>query len=103
MLAGCRARLSLLPLSARLALGDAGFMSKAARHANPVRQILRKVSAIHSEFASAQRRLAEISTARDRYMLDPDRPPDTYAEFLNRTAGVLRREPSARARTRSGR
>jgi hypothetical protein len=75
-------------------------MSKAAWQAHPVRQIIRTLSAVIAECAYAQRRMAELSTAPDRYLSNPDAPPDTYTEFLYRTSGVLHREPSARARAR---
>jgi hypothetical protein len=45
-----------------------------------------------------QRRAAVLTMAPDRYSLNSDRPPDTYDEFLARTAGPLIREPSLRAR-----
>ena len=41
-----------------------------------------------------------VSTAPDRYTARPDAAPDTYAEFLFRTSGLLLHEPSARARAR---
>jgi len=47
--------------------------------------------------------MAELTTAPDRYLFDPDAPPDTYAEFLFRTSGVLRHEPPARVRAMTGR
>jgi len=75
-------------------------MSKAARHTNPLRQIVRTLAAVLAECAYAQRRMAELNTAPDRYMFDPASPPDTYAEFLYRTSGVLRREPAADARAK---
>lgn len=78
-------------------------MSKAARQAHPVRQIFRKLSAVIAECAYAQRRMAELNSAPDRYLFDPDAPPETYAEFLYRTSGVLHRELPARARARASR
>jgi hypothetical protein len=75
-------------------------MSKAARRVNPLRQIVAAVSAVVAECAYAQRRMAEINTAPDRYLFNPDAPPETYAEFLYRTSGLLHHEPSARARAR---
>jgi hypothetical protein len=45
-----------------------------------------------------QRRATTLFIAADRYMANPDSPPETYAEFLARTTGPLIREPSARAR-----
>lgn len=50
----------------------------------------------------ATRRMTEVTTAPDRFLPDPDRAPDTYAEFLFRTSGVLPHEASARARGRAG-
>jgi hypothetical protein len=45
-----------------------------------------------------QRRTAVLSLAPDRYLMNPDKPPDTYREFLARTYGPLIREPSFKAR-----
>jgi hypothetical protein len=44
--------------------------------------------------------IAVLRTAQDRYLLEPDESPDSYAEFLARTSGVLLHEPSARFRGR---
>jgi hypothetical protein len=62
-----------------------------------VRRFARWVRELVAEFALAQRRLAELATAPDRYLIDPDTAPETYAEFLFRTSGLLRHEPPARA------
>jgi hypothetical protein len=59
-----------------------------------------RVAAVIRECGDAQHRMAEIRTAPDRYAPEPDAAPDTYAEFLYRTSGVLRHEPPARARAR---
>jgi hypothetical protein len=61
-------------------------------------QFARRVRDIIAECAQAQRRLAELTTAPDRYLTNPDQAPDTYEEFLYRTSGLMRREPPARAR-----
>ncbi len=45
-----------------------------------------------------QRRSAILSMAPDRYLSHPDRPPESYSEFLARTSGPLLREPSCKAR-----
>lgn len=45
-----------------------------------------------------QRRRTVLMLAPDRHVADPNRPPDTFSEFLARTHGPLIREPSARAR-----
>ena len=77
--------------------------NKAGRRPGfPVRTFISKVSAIVAECAYAQRRMTELATAPDRYLADPDTPPQTYSEFLYRTSGLLHREPSARARSRAG-
>jgi hypothetical protein len=63
-------------------------------------RLARRVVAVVRECNDAQRRMAAIRTAPDRYTAHPDAAPDTYAEFLFRTSGLLLREPSARARAR---
>ena len=60
----------------------------------------RRIVAVVRECNDAQRRLTAISTAPDRYTAHPDAAPDTYAEFLFRTSGLLLHEPSARSRAR---
>jgi len=66
-----------------------------------VRGLARKVSAVIAECNYAQHRMIELATAPDHYLFRPDAAPDTYAEFIYRTSGVLRHEPSARARARA--
>jgi hypothetical protein len=51
-----------------------------------------------AECNEAQRRLAYRALSCDQHLTRPDVPPETYAEFLLRTSGPLRREPSARQR-----
>jgi hypothetical protein len=50
------------------------------------------------ELSYWQRRATVLSMAPDRALLNPNRPPETYDEFLARTWGPLIREPSSRAR-----
>ncbi|GEM_PF-2708068 len=50
----------------------------------------------------AQRRATVLYLAWDRQLSEPDKPPETYREFLLRTSSPLLHEPSARAR-RAGR
>jgi hypothetical protein len=66
-----------------------------------IRGLARRIAAVIAECAYAQRRMAELATAPDRYLFNPDAAPATYAEFLYRTSGVLRHEPPARTRTRA--
>jgi hypothetical protein len=67
-----------------------------------VRRIAERVTATVREMNEAQQRMTALRMAADRYLINPDTPPDTYAEFLMRTSGPLLREPSAarRAATR---
>jgi hypothetical protein len=51
----------------------------------------------------AQQLMLALTTATDRYVERPGAAPDTYQEFLARTSGALRHEPSARRRARKGR
>jgi hypothetical protein len=50
-----------------------------------------------AEFNRQQLRLTRVQYSQDAYMNRPG-APDTYSEFLFRTRGPLRHEPSARAR-----
>ena len=76
---------------------------KPPAHLRPgrIRGLARRIAAVIAECAYAQRRMAELATAPDRYLFEPDAAPETYAEFMYRTSGLLRHEPSARARARS--
>jgi hypothetical protein len=51
-----------------------------------------------AEFQRQQNRLSAVRVSYDAHMINPTAPPDTYAEFLARTSGPLRREPSAKSR-----
>ena len=74
-------------------------MSKAARS---VRQITRELLAFLADWAYAQRKLAQLRLAPEQAVFKA-RVPQTYAEFLYRTSGVLPHEPPARARATTGR
>jgi len=52
------------------------------------------------EMNEAQRRMMVLRTATDRFVENPHAAPDTYAEFLARTSGMLLHEPPARKRIR---
>lgn len=64
-----------------------------------MRGLARKLAAVISECRYAQRRMAVLRTSPDTYSTSPDTAPDTYAEFLFRTSGMLMHEPSAQARS----
>jgi hypothetical protein len=79
--------LSLLPLSRNGRGRDYEGMNVA-----------RRICQIISECNEAQRRLTYRRLSYDQYLTEPDTPPATFAEFMLRTSGPLRREPSARQR-----
>ena len=69
-------------------------------HQHPVIQrIARKIASAVAEANYAQRRMLELRLAPDHYVFRTASAPDTYAEFLYRTSGQLRHEPSAQARS----
>jgi hypothetical protein len=81
----------------------AGRAAKAARRDAPargLRRVARKIVAVIAECNMAQRRLMELTWSTDRYV-ESDKAPDTYAEFLTRTARPLRQEPAADRRLSS--
>jgi hypothetical protein len=57
-----------------------------------------RVPAVVADLNRAQRRATVLSLACDRYLDRPGQLPQTYGEFLARTAGPLLHEPSAAAR-----
>lgn len=61
-------------------------------------RLTRRVAGLIAECDEAQRRFTALRMAPDMYVADSDHAPDTYAEFLFRTSGWLRHEPSARDR-----
>jgi hypothetical protein len=65
-----------------------------------LRSLASRLAGVVAEMNDAQRRITLLRTAQDRYLLKPDEPPDTYAEFLARTSGALLHEPPARSRGR---
>jgi hypothetical protein len=64
-------------------------------------RVARRIAAIYAEISYAQQRLDAIRTNPDLYLTDADKMPETYAEFLFRTSGVLVREPVAHAASSS--
>ncbi len=68
-----------------------------------VRRVAVKLMDTLREMNEAQRLVLVWRTATDGYRQNPDAAPDTYGEFLVRTAGVLRHEPPARKRQRHAR
>ncbi len=78
--------------------GQAGAMRRAT---GPLRRLAGPIRAALADCCYAQRRMLELRTGTDSYLTRPDQAPDTYSEFLLRTAGQLRHEPSAARRART--
>lgn len=68
-----------------------------------VRRAAARLADVIRQMDEGQRRMVVLRTAMDRYIATSDAAPDTYAEFLARTSGVLLHEPPARKRPRKGR
>ena len=58
-------------------------------------RVARRIAAIHAEISYAQQRVDAMRTNPDLYLTDAGKMPETYAEFLFRTSGVLVREQIA--------
>ena len=67
-----------------------------------IRRAAQRVARFFAEMDRAQRSGAILLAAPDRYLpaRDQNKAPATYAEFLFRTSGPLRIEPSAARRAR---
>jgi hypothetical protein len=65
---------------------------------SPLRRLARKVASIIAECSYADRRMAALRLSPDRYLMAPQRMPETLSEFLFRTSGLLPHEPSAAQR-----
>ncbi|WP_300609958.1 hypothetical protein [Trebonia sp.] len=63
------------------------------------RRLAGRIAAVLAEMNEAQRRATVLRVAPDNYLVRPDEPPDSYAEFLARTSGPLLHEPPAEDRT----
>ncbi len=73
-------------------------MNGIRRPARALRRMTRRLVQFLKELDYWQRRTAVLSLAPDRYLMNPNKAPDTYQEFLARTYGPLIREPSFKAR-----
>lgn len=63
-----------------------------------MRRMAGRVIASVRDINDAHRRLMALQMSMDRYLANPDAPPDTYPEFLMRTSGPLLHEPPASKR-----
>src|ERR1700683_3364487 len=78
-------------------LAGAERMTMAAR-ITAVARFARRIAGVMAEVQYAQRRMTSLTTSADLYLADGDHVPDTYAEFLFRTSGLLLHEPDAAGR-----
>lgn len=67
-------------------------------NADQFRRLAGRVAAVIAEMNEAQRRMSVLRFSQERYLLNPDEPPQDYDEFLARTSGPRLREASARER-----
>jgi len=68
-----------------------------------LRRAAGRLADVVHEMHDAQERMLVLHNAMDRYVENPNAAPDTYAEFLARTSGMLLHEPSVRKRIRRAR
>jgi hypothetical protein len=80
------------------AVAVAALLRLAVRVAAPLLHVLRWAGSALAELHRLNRLLGVVRLSPDRYLAHPDKPPDTYAEFLARTSSPMLHEPSARAR-----
>ena len=80
-------------------------LARDARRRAPatgIGKLARRVSAAIADLNQAQRRLTVLTMSTERHEPQPNKSPDTYGEFLARTAGPLLHEPTG-ARRLTGR
>jgi hypothetical protein len=65
-----------------------------------LRTLARRLRAAIAECNYAQRRITVLQANPDGFLIAPGKAPDTYREFLLRSAGPLEHEPSAADRAR---
>jgi len=75
-------------------------MSEEYSHQPAVRRIMKGIISLAEECSYAQRKLLELRMGPERYVFATFHAPDTFADFLYRTSGMLPHEPSAEERAR---
>jgi hypothetical protein len=66
-----------------------------ARRTGGLARIGRRIAGVIAECDYAQRRAFTLMTTPDAYLTEPDKAPDSYAEFLFRTSSPELHEPAA--------
>jgi hypothetical protein len=69
-----------------------------AARTNALTRFGRRVAGLVAECNYAQRRVFELRTTPDAFVVDRDKAPDDYPEFLFRTSSPLLHEPAAAGR-----
>jgi hypothetical protein len=72
--------------------------ARTTARTNALARFGRRVADLVAECDYAQRRLFELRTTPDTYLINGDKAPDDYAEFLFRTSSPLLHEPTAAGR-----
>jgi hypothetical protein len=68
------------------------------RFVRALAHLLMRVGSALAELHRQQQRISAIRLSQDHYIENPFEAPATFGEFLLRTTGPLRHEPSARKR-----
>ena len=63
--------------------------------AGAARKVARTMAGVVEECNYAQRRMLQLRLNPERYVINNDQAPATFAEFLFRTSGLLIHEPAA--------
>jgi hypothetical protein len=94
---------AFLPLPVAWLWSEPGHMSSAiSNQVAVIRRLANRVGRVVAECNEATTRLTTLACTPARYPVDPDRAPDTYEQFLIRTAGVAQHELERRACHRPG-
>jgi hypothetical protein len=72
--------------------------STVRQRAGAIRRLASRIGGFVAECNEATRRMTTLALTPDGYLTDPNRAPDTYAEFLFRTAGPARPAPERSTR-----
>jgi hypothetical protein len=71
--------------------------STVSQQAGAIRRLASRVGQLVAECNEATRAMTTLAGTPERFPVDPDRAPDSYAEFLVRTAALTPRAPGRSA------
>ena len=79
----------------KLSFPRLGFLLGKRSWTQLIRSVSLSIAAVVAECHRANSLMMQRRLAPDRYLPDSGQAPDDYAEFMFRTSGPLRHEPSA--------